>query len=115
MTPPRGSNRRRSTEPLGATRRRRKRRVRPRKQRSRRTMLIALLVIVPIVVLVAGAVGATAVFGSLCNLNTLRPVALGQNTFVYAANGSELGVIPAERNRTPVAQSQISPWMPKAT
>ena len=26
-----------------------------------------------------------------------------------------LGVIPAERNRTPVARGQISPWMPKAT
>src|SRR6478672_1448441 len=44
-----------------------------------------------------------------------RPGAVGQNTFVYAANGSELGVIPAERNRTPVARNEISPWMPRAT
>ena len=34
---------------------------------------------------------------------------------VYAADGSELGVIPAERNRTPVSRRQISNWMPKAT
>jgi penicillin-binding protein 1A len=115
MTPPPGSNRRRNVEPVGATRRRRKRRARTRKQRSRRTMVIAVLVVVPIVVLVGGTVGATAVFGSRCDLNSLRPVAVGQNTFVYAANGSELGVIPAERNRTPVAQSQISLWVPRAT
>src|SRR3954454_3945587 len=115
MTPSRGSSRRRSGDPPGATRRRRKRRQQTRKHRSRRTMLIAALVVVPIVVLVAGAVGATAVFGSRCDLNALRPVAVGQNTFVYAANGSELGVIPAERNRTPVTRNQISPWMPRAT
>jgi penicillin-binding protein 1A len=78
-------------------------------------MILAVLVIIPIVVLVGGTVGATAVFGSRCDLNSLRPVAVGQNTFVYAANGSELGVIPAERNRTPVAANQISPWVPRAT
>src|SRR4051795_10538926 len=115
MTPTRGNSRRRGAPARSATRRRRKRRQQTRKHRSRRTMLIAALVVVPIVVLVAGAVGATAVFGSRCDLNALRPVAVGQNTFVYAANGSELGVIPADRNRTPVSQSQISPWMPRAT
>jgi penicillin-binding protein 1A len=115
MTPPSRTSRRGSSERPGATRRRRKRRQQTRKHRSRRTMLIAALVVVPIVVLVAGAVGATAVFGSRCDLNALRPVAVGQNTFVYAANGSELGVIPAERNRTPVTRNQISPWMSRAT
>ena len=54
-------------------------------------------------------------FGSRCDLNALRPVAVGQNSFVYAANGSELGVIPAERNRTPVTRGEISPWVPRAT
>ena len=44
-----------------------------------------------------------------CDLNALRPVAVGQNSFVYAANGTELGVIPAERNRTPVTRGEISP------
>jgi penicillin-binding protein 1A len=78
-------------------------------------VLLAALVGVPLVVLVAGTVGATAVFGSRCDLNALRPVAVGQNSFVYAANGSELGVIPAERNRTPVSRAEISPWVPQAT
>jgi penicillin-binding protein 1A len=78
-------------------------------------VLLAALVGVPLVVLVAGTVGATAVFGSRCDLNALRPVAVGQNSFVYAADGSELGVIPAERNRTPVSRAEISPWVPRAT
>ncbi|MES1247513.1 MAG: transglycosylase domain-containing protein, partial [Actinomycetota bacterium] len=34
---------------------------------------------------------------------------------VYAANGAELGVIPAERNRTPFSRAQMSKWIPKAT
>jgi penicillin-binding protein 1A len=78
-------------------------------------VLLAALVGVPLVVLVAGTVGATAVFGSRCDLNALRPVAVGQNSFGYAADGSELGVIPAERNRTPVSRAEISPWVPRAT
>ena len=110
MTPPRS----RRTEQTEASRRRRKRRTRTRKQRSRKLVLIVLLVGV-LVVVVAGSIGATVVFGSSCNLNALRPVAVGQNSFVYAANGTELGVIPAERNRTPVTRGHINPWMPKAT
>ena len=106
MTPSRGYS--------DPTRRRRKRRARARKRRSRRT-LIAVLVGLPLVILVAGTIGATAVFGSSCDLNSLRPVAVGQNSFVYAVDGSELGVIPAERNRTPVSRAQISHWMPEAT
>jgi penicillin-binding protein 1A len=106
MTPPRTYG--------DPTRRRRKRRARARKQRSRRT-LIAVLIGLPVVILVAGTVGATAVFGSSCDLKSLQPVAVGQNSFVYASDGSELGVIPAERNRTPVSRSQISPWVPEAT
>ena len=37
-----------------------------------------------------------------CDLNALRPVEIGQNSFVYARDGSLLGSIPAERNREPV-------------
>jgi penicillin-binding protein 1A len=78
-------------------------------------LLAGFLVGLPVVVLLALTVGATAVFGSSCDLNALRPVAVGQNSFVYAADGSELGVIPAERNRTPVSRRQMSPWVPKST
>ncbi len=116
MSPSSPSRRRRpAPEPPAATRRRRKRRERARRRRGRRTVLLAVLVVVPVVVLGVAAVGGTAVFGSGCNLDTLRPVAVGENSFVYAADGSVLGAIPAERNRTPVSRGQISPWMAKAT
>lgn len=60
---------------------------------------------------------STAVFayGSSCNLSSLRPVAIGRNSFVYAADGSLLGSIPAERNRQPVKAADMSPWIRKAT
>jgi penicillin-binding protein 1A len=77
--------------------------------------MIAVALIAAPFVLVAATLGGEAAFGSSCNLSALRPVAVGQNSVVYAANGSELGVIPAEHNRTPVSWGQISSWVPKAT
>jgi penicillin-binding protein 1A len=118
MTPPppaRGGRRRPAPEPLIANRRRRKRRAAARRKQNRRLMLLAAFIGLPLVLLIGATVGGTAAFGSSCDLNTLRPVAVGQNSFVYAANGSVLGAIPAERNRTPVSMRQISPWLPKAT
>ncbi len=78
-------------------------------------MVLALVVAVPALVVGIAAVGGTVAFGSSCNLDALRPVAVGENSFVYASDGSLLGAIPAERNRTPVSSSAISPWMSKAT
>ena len=63
---------------------------------------------------VAGA-GGVYTFGSSCDLSSLHEVRIGQNTFVYAADGSLLGAIPAERNRQVVPLARVSPWMPKAT
>jgi penicillin-binding protein 1A len=62
-----------------------------------------------------GAGGAVFAYGSSCNLSALRPVKIGQNSFVYAANGSLLGSIPAERNRQAVRAQDMSPWIRKAT
>jgi membrane peptidoglycan carboxypeptidase len=116
MTPPPSHGRRRpSSQAHVANRRRRKRRTRTKKQRSHRTLLLGVLLGLPVVIVLTLTVGATAVFGSSCDLNALQPVAVGENSFVYAADGSELGVIPAERNRTPVSRSEMSPWIPKAT
>ncbi len=50
---------------------------------------------------VTGFTGA-AVWMSSCDLNALKPVNVGENSFVYAADGSLLGSIPAEKNRQPV-------------
>jgi len=94
--------------------RRRKRRDQLRKHRVRKRAIVVALILAPFL-LVAATLGGEAAFSSSCNLRALRPVAVGQNSVVYAANGSELGVIPAERNRTPVSRGRISSWMPEAT
>jgi penicillin-binding protein 1A len=47
--------------------------------------------------------------------DSLKPVSIGENSFVYAADGSPLGSIPAEQNRQPVALDQMSPLLAEAT
>ena len=91
--------------------------VRRRRQRKRRRPFLALLLIVGGLLTVAAIAGGGGVyaFGSSCDLSALREVRIGQNTFVYAADGSLLGAIPAERNRQVVSLDRVSPWMPKAT
>jgi penicillin-binding protein 1A len=65
----------------------------------------------------AGIGGGAAMFayGSSCDLDSLREVKIGENTFVYAADGSLLGSIPAERNREAVEADEMSIWIRKAT
>ena len=94
-------------------RRRRKARIR----RRRRRVLIAIVtlaILIPVGVTVAGFATAEA-FLSSCNLDTLKPIKIGQTSFIYAADGSLLGSIPAERHRQPVALRDVSFWMKKAT
>jgi len=83
---------------------------RRRLRRRRRPLLtvFALLAGLLTVATVAGGAGVYA-FGSSCDLSALRELRIGQNTFVYAADGSVLGAIPAERNRQVVALDQIGP------
>jgi penicillin-binding protein 1A len=97
-------------------RRRRKRKRLERKSSRRRAAVLSLVAILGLMFAVAGAaVTGVATFGSSCDLNSLQQVEIGSNTFIYAADNSRLGVIPAERNRQPVPYKQISTWMPKAT
>ena len=63
----------------------------------------------------AGAAGTVFAFSSACDLSALRPARIGQNSFLYAADGSLLGAIPAERNRQPVPLARMSRWLPAAT
>jgi penicillin-binding protein 1A len=121
VTPPRqGSPRSRSPRPpldddLYA-RRRRKRKRAERKHTRRRAAIVSVVAVVGLMCAVAGAaVTGVATFGSSCDLATLQQVEIGANTFIYAADNSRLGVIPAEKNRQPVPLKQISPWMAKAT
>jgi penicillin-binding protein 1A len=96
--------------------RRSRMRRRKRKHGVRNTVGIVLVVVflIPIVLILAG-LGATAAFRSSCNLSSLRPVTIGSNSFVFAADGSLLGSIPAEHNRQPVALRRVSSWMTRAT
>ncbi len=115
MTPPAPRGSRALEEELYA-RRRRKRKRADRKHRRRRAAVLALVAALGLLFVVGGAaVTGVATFGSSCDLNSLQQVEIGANTFIYAADNSRLGVIPAERNRQPVPLAEIGPWMPKAT
>jgi penicillin-binding protein 1A len=98
-------------------RRRRRERRRREKTQSRRFVLVTVLAVVlaGIAVLVAAAFTGAQAFKNSCSLTSLKPVSIGQNSFVYAADGSVLGAIPAELNRQPVALGQMSPLLVEAT
>ncbi|MBA3246052.1 MAG: penicillin-binding protein, partial [Actinobacteria bacterium] len=125
MTPPRKGGRRASRPSARSPQRRdddwngvkrRKRRRVERKRNRRRAAVLGFVAGLALLAVVAGsAVTGVASFGGSCDLSALRRVEIGQNSFVYAADGSILGGIPSERNRQPVRLGRISTWMPKAT
>src|SRR3954452_16730437 len=84
-------------------RRRRQRRRRDRIVTRRFAILTTLAVIMGgIAAMVAAAFTSANGVLNNCDLAALKPVSIGQTSFVYAADGSLLGAIPAERNRQPV-------------
>jgi penicillin-binding protein 1A len=97
-------------------RRRRNRRKRDRAQ-SRRFILVSILAVFLglLALLAATAFTAAQAFRNSCSLASLRPVLIGQNSFVHAADGSLLGSIPAEKNRQPVALDQMSRFVTEGT
>jgi penicillin-binding protein 1A len=100
-------------------RNRRRRRERRRRDRSQSRRFVAVSVVAVVLaaaaVLVAAAFTGAAAFRESCSLASLRPVSIGQNSFVYAADGSILGAIPADKNRQPVGLDQMSPLLAEAT
>jgi len=76
-------------------------------------VVVALAVVLAAAGIATGA--AVLALGPRCDLDALHPARIGQNTFVYAADGSRLGVIPAERNRQVVPLGHVSPWLTRAT
>jgi penicillin-binding protein 1A len=98
---------------------RRRRRTRRRRDRigSRRfgLALVLIIVLATIAILVAGVFAGASAALSNCNLTLLTPTPIGQNSFVYAADGSLLGAIPAERNRQPVRLEEMSDSVEHAT
>jgi penicillin-binding protein 1A len=114
-----GNGKRNGNGPLYPAHRRRRRRQRRKREKitSRRFAVLLALVIVlgTIATFVAATVTGAAGILSNCDLNSLKPVAIGANSFVYAADGTVLGAIPAERNRQPVALDDMSHWVTTAT
>jgi penicillin-binding protein 1A len=98
---------------------RRRRRHRQRRDRIMARRFSILLGIAVVLGGIAAVVAAafTSANGVLnnCDLASLKPVSIGQNSFVYAANGSVLGAIPAERNRQPVTLDHMSSKVTQAT
>jgi penicillin-binding protein 1A len=99
--------------PNGGRRRRQRTRGRRHGRRNAVAVVLVLLFGIPAVIALTG-LGAAAAFKNSCTLSSLQPVQIGSNSFVYAADGSLLGSIPAEHNRQPVPLKQVSPWMAKA-
>src|SRR5688572_18119465 len=95
----------------------RRRHQRAARRRRRRRGVIVGVAVIALIGVAAGIGGGAAVFayGSSCDLSSLRSVRIGQNSFLFAADGSLLGSIPAERNRQPVQADGMSPWIRKAT
>src|SRR5919106_823563 len=113
MSPPAGRRPTLDSEPL----RPRGRHQRRMRQRRRRRGALVGIAVIAVIATIAGIGGGAAVFayGSSCDLDSLREVKIGENTFVYAADGSLLGSIPAERNREAVEAKDMSVWIRKAT
>jgi penicillin-binding protein 1A len=80
-------------------------------------MLIATLLIAAVVALLLATVAFTGsqILMSACSLQDLRPLALGENSFLYTDNMHLLGVVPSATNRQPLPLSKISPTLPEAT
>ena len=118
MNPPPRESRGRDELALEVLRARRLRAGRRRRiARRRRVGIFAgVVAVAAAVVLLTVGFGSAIAYQKGCSLSTLEPFSIGQNTFVYASDGSRLGSIPSEgRNRQRVPWRAISPWVPRAT
>src|SRR6266536_1093738 len=113
--PPPGRGRRADDDFESVLRRTRRRRSTGKNRRKRRLKIAFVCLLVVVLAVIASGVGAVAKFRSSCDLTKLKPVENGQNSFVYAADGSLLGSIPAEKNRTRVGLHGVSIWERRAT
>lgn len=97
---------------------RRSRKRRQNNHHSRGLKIFLLLLGLP---LVFGSLGGSAVayhyYQRLhsCSLNGLSPITFGENSRIYASDGSLLGIIPSQYNHIPLTLKQMSPWVYKST
>jgi penicillin-binding protein 1A len=94
--------------------RKKKRNDRIRRRRHAGLLLGSFAIGLAVVMATVG-LGAGVALSAGCSLKSLRPLEIGQNSFVFARDGSLLGSIPAERNREPVTLRHIAKWLPRAT
>jgi len=111
----RGRGRRAETDAFLMQRRRKRRRGRTKARHQRFARLVLGSILGGVIFLAATSFTGAAIWMSSCSLNSLKPVEVGENSFIFAADGSLLGSIPAEKNRQPVPLEKISSWVPKAT
>jgi penicillin-binding protein 1A len=96
-------------------------RARKRNRRSRgsvrRKILLALGIVLAAIVIAIGGAGVWAlnIWNSTPALGTLKPVAEGSNSVVYAADGSRLGYIQSDTIRHPVDSERIPNLLKYAT
>jgi penicillin-binding protein 1A len=92
-------------------------RLRRRSRKNRSILLVLALLLASGVALVLATVAFTGrqILLSTCSVSDLRPLELGENSFLYTNNMRLLGVVPSATNRQPLALSKISPWLPQAT
>jgi penicillin-binding protein 1A len=92
-------------------------RLRRRHRKRRNILLVVALLFASLVALALATVAFTGqqILLSTCSLSDLRPLSLGENSFLYTDNMRLLGVVPSATNRQPLPLSKISPWLPEAT
>jgi penicillin-binding protein 1A len=92
-------------------------RLRRRNRKHRSLLLFGALLLASIVALLLATVAFTGqqILLSQCSLSDLRPLSLGENSFLYTDNMQLLGVVPSATNRQPLPLAKISPALPQAT
>ncbi|MGZ4408523.1 MAG: transglycosylase domain-containing protein, partial [Gaiellaceae bacterium] len=92
-------------------------RLRRRNRKRRSILLFGALLLASVAALLLATVAFTGqqILLSTCSLTDLRPLALGENSFLYTDNMQLLGVVPSATNRQPLPLSQIAPSLPQAT
>src|SRR4029077_5692946 len=98
MTPPPRGRRPQSSDAFLLERLRKRRRARGRSRRKRLGKVMTGLLIGTALFLVISSFTGAAIFLNSCDLNSLKPVEGGQNSFVFAADGSLFGSFPARAN-----------------
>src|SRR3954471_681454 len=89
-----------------------------RRQRKRRGIVLFLaLLLAAVIALTLATVAFTGrqILLTTCSLSDLRPLSLGENSFLYTNNMRLLGVVPSATNRQPLPLRRMSPWLPQAT